>query len=384
MNRLYSIVSMAILVGMLTQCKEKYISPYVSPATGYLVVDGYICGNGPTSFYLSRTIKLSADTVNPQELNATLQVEGDEGSVFPLSEKGAGLYTLDTLPVIQTAKYRLRVKTSAGEEYLSDFVPFKQTPAIDSISWALEDGGVTIFANTHDDRDSTRYYQWNYDETWEYHSAEESGYKYDKPTTSVILRPPAEEIFRCWRGRSSTSIMIGTSAKLASDVIYKDKLYQVPANSEQISVRYSVLVRQYALAADGYEFLDRMKKNTESLGSIFDAQPSQLNGNIHSVSHPTEIVIGFVNAGTVQQKRIYINRGDVSPWYFSFSCLAGDTLVPPNAEAYKKFYEDEGFIPVDIHYSRFAGFDGYLSNDTYCIDCRVQGGSTVQPSFWTY
>ena len=43
-----------------------------------------------------------------------------------------------------------------------------------------------------------------------------------------------------------------------------------------------------------------MQKNAESLGSIFDEQPTQITGNIHSVTNPSEQVIGYVSAGTVE------------------------------------------------------------------------------------
>ena len=40
-------------------CKEKYVSPVISPATGYLVVEGTInSGQGTTTITLSRTTKL--------------------------------------------------------------------------------------------------------------------------------------------------------------------------------------------------------------------------------------------------------------------------------------------------------------------------------------
>ena len=47
------------------------------------------------------------------------------------------------------------------------------------------------------------------------------------------------------------------------------------------------------------------------MGSLFDSQPSQLKGNIFNVTNPDEMVIGFVSAGTITEKRIYINNFEI-------------------------------------------------------------------------
>ncbi len=368
-----------VLVIPLLQCKQPYNSPYVSPTTGYLVVEGYISGNTPTSFMLSRTIKLSADTTNPQELGAIVEVEGNDNSVYPLTEQGGGVYSADTLPLNASTKYRVRIRTTIGGIYLSDFAQYKVIPLIDSVSWVAGADGVAIYVNTHDDGGNTRYYQWNYDETWEYHSAQESLYEYIPPST-VEYRPPQDEIYRCWRNRSSSNILIATSAKLSKDVIYLQKLNEIAENSEQISVLYSTLVRQYALTDSGYNYLSLMRGNTESLGTIFDPQPSQLTGNIHCLTNSNEPVIGYVSAGTVQQQRIFIRRSEISSWYYAFSCAQPDTVVSNQPDSLIKYFYTESFIPLEPGSSHILV--GWYANQRYCVDCTVQGGTTIDPSFW--
>src|SRR6202012_4889724 len=71
----------------LFRCKQNYVSPYVSPHTGYLVVEGYISGNGPTQFTLSRTVPLPGSEGIPLETGAQVQVEGSDSSVYPLMTK---------------------------------------------------------------------------------------------------------------------------------------------------------------------------------------------------------------------------------------------------------------------------------------------------------
>jgi hypothetical protein len=384
MKRSFNIkLLLPILVLCLWQCKEKYVSPYNSPATGYLVVEGYITGNGPTQFALSRTVPLSGSSTVPPETNAKVQVEGSDNSTYPLTEQGSGLYVIDTMALNPATKYRLRITTKDGKAYLSDFVTYKKTPAIDSINFIRNSNGVNLYANTHDPAGATHYYQWQYNETWEYTSSEPSEYIYVPDDTAVVFRPDSEQIFFCWKNTASSQFILGSSAKLAQDVIYEQLLDQIPQNSQQFQVLFSILVRQYALTEDGYNFLTLMQKNTESLGSIFDAQPSALKGNIHSLSDPNEQVVGFVSAGTMEQKRVFISSDQVKPWQYYVACSSPDRVVGIEKDTLYAFFGVGGYTPIQPHYPRGSPFpDGYYANATSCVDCRLQGGTNVKPSYW--
>jgi hypothetical protein len=367
------------------RCIDKYNSPYTSPSTGYLVVEGYISGNSQTRYTLSRTIPLPGDSTIPMETGASVQVEGNDNSVYPLTEQSAGNYsTADTLSLNPAAQYRLRITTAAGQQFLSSYVAYKPTPPIDSVSWIENSNGVQIYVNTHDPANATRYYQWEYGETWAYESAEQSivEYKSDTSPVAVISRPAADQIYRCWHLDSSSNILINSTAKLAQDVVYRQPLVLIPTGSQQISILYSIFVRQYALTQDGYNFLSLMKSNTESLGSIFDPAPSQLAGNIQCLTSPNEPVVGYVSAGSVQQQRIFISRYQLSDWYYSYVCPLPDTVVQLGQAYLIRFFGDGGYIPVQGDYSMsgvLLGWDGNLGG---CIDCRLQGGTTQEPSWW--
>jgi hypothetical protein len=371
------------LVTLLWRCKEKYVSPYKSTGTGYLVVEGYITGNGPTQFKLSRTIDLNGNGNIPPEKNAVVQVKGDDNSLYTLPETSDGIYTADTMYLHNTVKYRLYILTSDGKEYLSDSVPYKQTPAIDSVSWTYNGtDGVKLYVNTHDPANSTRYYLWQYNETWQYRAAEYSLYKYLKDQVKVVQRADSEQIYMCWKDAASTRLILGNSTRLSQDVIYLQQLDQIPPNTQQIGILFSILVNQYALTEDGYNFLSLMQKNTESLGSIFDAQPSALRGNIHCLSDPNEQVIGFVSAGTLEQKRLFIYEDQIPDWRYYISCSLPDTVVGLDSASLINFYERQSYIPLLPHFPRGGPQDGWTSNAINCADCRLQGGTTAKPVYW--
>jgi len=80
-------ILLLLLAAALSQCKDRYDAPHIAPSAGYLVVEGYITGNGPTRITLSRTIPLSDSRTLKPEKDAQLQVEGDDNSSWPLADQ---------------------------------------------------------------------------------------------------------------------------------------------------------------------------------------------------------------------------------------------------------------------------------------------------------
>jgi predicted secreted protein len=370
-------------------CKEKYISPVVSPKTGYLVVEGIVnSGAGNTNIVLSRTTPL--DNLSVQyETGAQVIVEGEDNSTHALKEVTPGHYTVVSLNLNSTKKYRLNIATNDGKKYLSDFAAIQNNPAIDSLNWRIQDNGVQIFVNAHDPSNKAQYYQWEYDETWEIHSAYLSYLKYQivKKTGGDIYSVVFSDSTRfsydlgkyfCWRTEPSTQLLISSTATLSQDVVNVPLTY-IPPSSWKLGVKYSINAKQYSLSKDGYEFLQRMKKNTEGTGSIFDAQPSELNGNIHCVSNPTEPVIGYVNICTVQEKRIFINSKEVPDWTYNPYCTQIE--VPNNSDSIHIKAID--LLPTNYVKSNpmTGAIISFYAAPPDCVDCRLRG-SNVKPAFW--
>src|SRR6185312_4110488 len=215
---------------------------------------------------------------------------------------------------------------------------------------------------------------------YEYHSGEDSRYYYDPNTNppSVQGRSADQLVYRCWTYGYSKNLLVGSSVKLAEDVIYEQPLKLIPPDDVQLSVLYSILVRQYALTEDGYNFLSLMQKNTETLGSIFDAQPSQITGNVHSLTHPAEQVIGWVSAGTVTQQQLYIARSQV-PSQYIFLCQELDTTLRPDTDLRKNFLFMNTPIDANTVGPRIIS---YIANYSSCVDCTLLGGTNKKPVWW--
>ena len=285
------------------RCAKPYNPSVVAGNNNYLVVEGNInTGTDSTTILLSRTTNISSGITSLPELNATVAIQDNQNGAYNLTAKGNGVYTSALLTLDPTKMYRLSINTSDGKTFLSAFVPAKVAPPIDSIGFKIQSNGIQVYVNTHDPNNATHYYRWDYTETWEFHSKYESDYIAND--TAVVPRQlPQQQVYQCWTNDISTNIELGSSAKLAQDVIYQSPLYTVPSISEKLEERYSVLLKQYAMTADGYNYYNLLKQNTEELGSIFDAQPSTLTGNIHCTTDVTLPVIGYVTAGTRSTKK---------------------------------------------------------------------------------
>jgi hypothetical protein len=359
-------------------CKESYTPEVTSVNANYLVVEGFInTGADSTIITLSRTVLVSNKTVAKPELGATVTVENEANISYPLKDIGSGIYAAIGLNLDQTKKHRIRIKTAKNINYLSDFVESKSSPAIDGLSFEAKTNGVQIYVNTHDDSNKSKYYRWDYQDTWEFH-AEYASLLRTNGTALVERKLPDEGVYICYASGKSANIFLGSTIRLDKDVVNKAPLNFIAGGTERITVRYSTLVKQYVLTKEAYDFWEKLRKNTESLGSIFDAQPSQLTGNVHNIADAEEPVIGYIGAGTFTQKRFFIDRTQLPTWtrVYPYECLAPDTLKKP-----------DDYIPA-IKGQVIALENIMVDGKTYttattarCGDCTIRG-TNKKPSFW--
>lgn len=378
-----------IIVLAFTSCKKPYNPSVVSTSGSYLVVEGVInSGADSTIIKLSKTVSLNAKTsINPV-IGAVVTVESNQNNTFSLSDLGNGTYGAPSLHLVATQQYRLRIKTNNGNEYLSDFVAVKSTPPIDSIGYTFQGNSLNLYVNTHDAANATRYYRWDFDEDWEFHSKYRSEFVLDNVTNSIVPRNSNQQIYYCYQHDASSSIILASTTNLKNDVVYQNSLVHIPLNSEKIELKYSILLRQYALSQAAFEFYQNLKKNTEELGSIFDAQPSLLSGNLHCINNPNEPVIGYITATNIQYKRVFITYEQlatgVQPTY-PYDCEQ-DTALYVNKQGYNDVQNTLinpplTAIPTTAIHSMSGGILGYLYSTPICVDCTLRGTAKA-PSFW--
>ena len=376
------------LIAGWESCTKSYTPKIVAGNLNYLVVEGFInIGNDSTIFNLSRTVKVNAGVDTAVETGAILNIEGNDNKSYPVPELGKGKYGVAGLSLDNTKQYRLRIKTTDGNSYLSDFTKAKLTPPIDSVGYTQLSNGIQVYVNTHDPNNNTLYYRWAYNETWEFHAFYPSFYYSDG--SAIQQRTPDRLNFYCFTNTASTSITLGSSAKLKQDVIYHLPIIFIPATSEKIESRYSILLKQYALTSDEFNYWQSLQKNTEKIGSIFDSQPSEIQGNIHCISNPSLPVVGYVGSTNMQSKRVFIAKTELpTKWIatYPYTCPLDSFFYcrPPyciNDVAAHLIPQPSEEVPTTAIFGSDGLPVGFLGSFNTCIDCTIRG-TKQKPSFW--
>ncbi len=379
------VIIVTCLLLVISGCRKPFEPPAIKADYNYLVIDGVINAgtNAVTTINLSRTKNLNDSSVAPKpELGAQVTIEREGGGSFSLNTQNNGSYTSQALNLSATAKYRLNIKTSNGNVYQSDYVPVKQTPPIDSLSWKQDSvyHDVTIFAHTHDPQNSTRYYRWDFVETWQYRAPIEASYGVANGL-SYFINPfdALLQQYNCWTTSGSTTIATATSEALSQDVISYAPVNIIKKDAEKMMVRYSINARQYGITKEAYQYWQIIQKSTQNTGTIFDPQPSQVIGNIHCITDPNEPVIGYVSVCSTTEKRLFIDYPQLNNWFFKPSgvvCVTVNSFQNP-VDFRIINYPDTTFT---IYYYTSGG--GLVLTKKDCLDCRRRGGTNQKPSFW--
>jgi len=370
------------VIFFFASCVDDYPTPGIPAKIGYLVVEGFINMKGTTMITLTHTMAIDDPYNIPfPELKAKVFVESEDMVSYSLVDKGKGVYSADNIPINDSKRYRIHITTASNKEYVSEYVEVKQTPVIESLTWNVDfvKKGIQIYVTTKDPDNKSRYYNWDYTETWQYRSYYPTHWEYNNG--QEIWNPNREQIFNCWMIKRSASVYVTSTERLSQDVVNKFPVLFIPYTSEKLDAGYHIVVRQNAVTKDNYEYLSELKKVSETRGSLFDSQPSALTGNIRCISDSDEPVFGYVGAHGQEEKSIKISRIDLPTW---FGPIRGECEFEP------------GLTRADINYYLKIGTYSLADTDrgtmpiapiyrpTECIDCRKQGGTNKKPADWPY
>ena len=332
---------------------------------------------------------------------AQVSIEENEGSTEQLLESSAGVYETINLQGVTGNSYRLNINYN-GQQFQSTWETIYASPVMDSIYFQYEIRGTTdrdndqeglqFFVDNHGAENDTRFFRYEWTETWQFGVKWPSTLDYIGNDMAVETSNP---LYRCWKTRNSTGINIGTTSGLAENILSGHPLLFAPKDEERFTERYSLLVKQYSLQEEEYSFWKKLKESNQELGSLFDKQPANVLGNISSVASSGDQVLGYFSASGSQEVRIFLERGDVPPSLIRIpACTALDSLL-------KADFVDPQF-PVQGDYETtlirelesgrfFYNFifpenslvpSGALLSTPKCSDCTAKGGDLNRPEFW--
>lgn len=374
MKNQLSIIIIAILL-FLSSCITQFI-PRTTEDKELLVVEGLITDKpGVNTIKLSKSVPLGIVSNAKPLSGCDISISDDLGNVFGLHESEAGTYETDPQNFRGEIgrSYILHISTNNAYRnlrYESYPVQMKPVPPIDSLYYeklTLQEGsgaiasqeGCQIFLDTHDPTNVCKFYRWEYKETWEIHL------------------PYAVPNAICWVSNNSNVINVKNASVFTENRINKYPLDFISNLSDRLRVKYSILVNQYSLNEDEYDYWGKLQNISEQVGGLYDIIPSGVPSNVYCLSDPEEKVLGYFSVSANSSKRLFIKdrfAGILSP-YTDDTCIS-DTIFAPNP------------VP-DLNLHVWVIIEHPLPPPSYkvitrlkgCYDCTVRG-TNIEPDYW--
>ena len=388
-------IALVTLTLLITSCIEEYkiqeMVPFESPD---IVIQGRITSGSESVFYLSKTQPIGSEETPESILNAEITIVGQNGyespkATFDIEED---CYIINTQDLPDNTLYAVLIKAE-GETYQSDFQELFITPSLESVSYKEREDGISIHVTSYGNEGNSPYYLWAYEEDWEFHAPDNiNGLKGIPVYSKEIYNLPFLDengnnpYLYCWGHNSSKHINIYNTTILTENTAKEVELFRIPIDDVRISYIYSILVKQYSLSPEGYQYYSLIKKYSEESSGIFTPIPSEVKGNVSCISNPEIKVLGYVLASTCQTKRVFIYESDFKQICSEYDsgCISagwGDNFFNLN-----KIYT-EGVIAMTYNGELSDLLNPNLTETIFytreCIDCRVVKGSTKKrPDFW--
>jgi hypothetical protein len=390
---------------LLSTCIDPY-SPQLKGYSSLLVVDGLITdANTSYTVKLSRTFQVQNSTPFLVS-DAIVFITDDAGANSNLINRGNGIYKTDSTQFngIPGRTYVLHIRTSDEVEYESDACLMQSVPDIDSIYFAKDDQvinnetqteeGVEIYLDSKEG-DNNQYYRWDFNETWKFKVPDPKKFNFNMADSAITAVTDLKEF--CWKSQKSSEILIYSNYSGQAAPIKKEPINFIATDqSDRLLIQYSILVNQYSISKEEYDFWNNLKQVNESGGDIFAKQPFTVLSNIHNVSDPTERVLGYFQVSAVKQKRKYISFSEIAGMnlpYYQYQCeriVKDPTDIPHGYESppptwdelYAMYCITSDYYFVEPQYSAGSNnLEKMVFARPECADCTITGTIT-KPDFW--
>jgi len=349
-----------------------------------IVVEGNISLTGPFTIQITRSAPISSYQYGQKtikfERNANVYVTDKQGRKYmpeTNTAKGEYLFDFSALHPDHQEEYKLVVESMDGHTYETDFKKSSHSSSME-LHYKVDtlEDKVRIFVSSHDQNGLSKYYNWQYIETWDYVSQLPS-YCYFDVLEVKETKNNKPWMYRCWNSRESSDIILLETSSLSEDRITDYELHSINFRDIRITQHYTIEVVQTVLDSEAYKYMENMRKNSYDIGNLFSPQPNEISGNIRCVTDQSVRAIGFVTVCNSVRKRLLIDCVGL-PGY-PREAMPQDTLVPLDAKVSTMLsLIQEGYSPYMIDPMANVSY----WNLTRCIDCRSKGGQPEVPFFW--
>ncbi len=86
-------------------------------------------------------------------------------------------------------------------------------------------------------------------------------------------------------------------------------------NDFEFRGKHYFLVNQQSITKEAHDYWDKINRIANQTGSIFDAPPAGIQGNLYNVNDETEVVLGYFELTNIDSLRTFITAGSLSTEY---------------------------------------------------------------------
>jgi hypothetical protein len=336
------------------------------------------------------------------EIGATVKVIAN-GSEIIFKEAEAGIYLSNSVfEALPNVNYQLNILTKNNVSYSSTIQKLTTETQIDNI--AIERivnddnvDGVAFKVNSFDASNTAKFYKYEFVETFkviapEWVNQDAIVVSDVWPDCIVGLVTRSEDLKVCYRTEVSNQFNLTSTATLLEDRVEGHIGHFLSNQDYKISHRYSLLLKQYVLSGDGYDYLETLERFTAEGSAFSQVQTGALSGNIVNDRNPKEKVIGFFEVASVDSKRVFFNYTDFYPPTPLPPYIEDCFLAAPSIKSDPDREICSGLINVlkngELIYLRdyeghpfFTDPGPYLLTARACGDCTALGTNVI-PDFW--
>ena len=282
---------------------------------GHLVVDGMITNApGPHQIKLRQTA--DREKISDPLSGATILIKDNLGNSEYLTEVSEGVYEFagTTLKGTPGQSYSIEI-TLAGNDSVYRSVPevMPATLASDSIYYEFDTIQELTESGNSTDVDVIRvlrntvvpetefpvYLKWNIDEVYKFT-------EYDFP--DALNKPPPSCYITDYP--EAQNIHLYDGSKLDPGIIDTETMAERELDYTFYQLRY-INVTQYSITRRAHDYWKQVNQIVNQSGTIFDVPPANAHSNIFNINDPSETVLGYFHAASVDSSRFFVRRSNL-------------------------------------------------------------------------
>lgn len=388
-NKIFLSISIANIIMLLSGCVDKYWPESEFKYDRMIVVEGMITNTpGPYTVYLSVSAALDKPEFIPLSGYSVI-ISDDQGNMELLTQIEPGVYmtSADGIQGVIGRSYKLGIFSYADNKiYESAYELLRKPVEIEDVHGEIEFhtdsdyeynlSGYQFYVDTKTAEQDTNYLLWQMDYTYQYEANYLARYVYDNYQMETMH--PSDSLLTCWKTGKRKEIITNKTENLSEPTFKKIPLCYITTETKELSIRYSLLVKQHTISYEAYRFWNQLEEFKEDTYWLYAKQPYPIKGNLECTSDGDEIILGYFMVAGVDEKRVFVDRPLGVDWHYKTDCgfYTGEYMT------YKLHLLHDSWPVYLTKYWNGFNYITALPQEQYCVDCRQSGGELTPPEFW--